>query len=118
MILRRTLLKCGYNVLTAEDADAARAVVNKIGAETLDCVVTDYHMPGPTGLELLKWVKTRDPAVATVIVTAEGERALIAQFVRSGATDFLDKPVAPGPPSRRGGTGRAAVPPPAPTGAV
>jgi anti-sigma regulatory factor (Ser/Thr protein kinase) len=50
-------------------------------------------MPGLSGLDLLAWIREQDPSLATILVTAEGEKSLVAATLRQGATDFLEKPV-------------------------
>jgi len=91
--LQFALAKHGYAVVSAEDAASAREQLAPACIRTFDCVVTDYRMPDQSGLDLLAWIKGRDPALATIIVTAEGERGLIAESLRGGAVDFLDKPI-------------------------
>lgn len=79
--------------MTAENAIAAQETLTPAAIRMFDCVVTDYCMPEQSGLDLLSWIKSRDPNLATIIVTAEGERELIAASLRAGAVDFLDKPI-------------------------
>ena len=93
--LQLALARQGYAVTAAEDAIVAKEQLTSAGIRTFDCVVSDFRMPGCTGLELLAWIKGQDPGLATIIVTAEGERNLIAESLRGGAVDFLDKPVDP-----------------------
>ena len=91
--LECALTKQGYAVTTAEDATEAQEQLAPAALGTFDCVVTDYRMPGGNGLELLAWIKARDPGLATILVTAEGEKHLVAESLRGGAVDFLDKPI-------------------------
>jgi len=91
--LRMSLQKQGYDVSPAESADTAQAQLEAQGFDCFDCVVTDYWMPGRNGLELLEWVREKDPGLATIILTGEGEKKIVAESLRRGATDFLEKPV-------------------------
>jgi CheY-like chemotaxis protein/anti-sigma regulatory factor (Ser/Thr protein kinase) len=91
--LQFALTKQGYEVVAAEDATEAWGKLSQAGIRTFDCVVTDYRMPDNTGLELLSWIQASDPGLATIIVTAEGEKAIVTESLRGGATDFLDKPI-------------------------
>jgi len=93
--MKFVLAKEGYDVIAAENAGAARQAVLNGGIGTFDCVVADYRMPEETGLEFMAWIRAKDSTLATIIVTAEGERALIAESLRGGAVDFLDKPIEP-----------------------
>lgn len=92
-LLEIALGKQGYSVVAAESATEAQEQLTPARIRSIACVVTDYQMPGLNGLELLAWIRERDPSLATILVTAQGERTLIADSLRGGAVDFLDKPV-------------------------
>jgi FixJ family two-component response regulator/anti-sigma regulatory factor (Ser/Thr protein kinase) len=92
-LLQIALAKAGWIVRAVENAADAREILTTEDIGAFDCVVTDYRMPGATGLDLLAWIKEREPCLAGIIVTAEGERGLITESLRGGAVDFLDKPV-------------------------
>ena len=83
----------GYVITTSENVPDALRSVQKIGVENLACILTDFRMPGQTGLELVEEVKTIDPTLAFIILTAEGEKSIITSSLRAGVSDFLDKPV-------------------------
>lgn len=91
--LQIALVKQGYRVLVAEDAIEAQGQLQARGVGAFDCVLTDFYLPQGNGLELLLWIKRQDPGLATIMVTGSGERALVADSLRGGAVDFLDKPV-------------------------
>jgi CheY-like chemotaxis protein/anti-sigma regulatory factor (Ser/Thr protein kinase) len=92
-LLEIALARQGHRVVSAEDAAQAQAQLTPANINSFACVVTDYLMPGMNGLELLAWIRERDPGLATILVTAKGEKELIAESLRGGAIDFLDKPV-------------------------
>lgn len=56
-----------YNVLTAADAREALEVFSH---HPVDCVVSDYRMPGTNGMALLREIGLRDPYVGRVLITA------------------------------------------------
>jgi DNA-binding NtrC family response regulator len=60
-----------------------------------DLVVSDLRMPDLDGLELVKLVKERWPEVPVILVTVEQDVAHVVEAVKSGATDYLTKPVSP-----------------------
>ena len=62
-------------------------------AETPGCVLLDVHMPGPSGLDLQAALAKQDPAVSVVFVTGHGDIPMSVQAMKSGAVDFLTKPV-------------------------
>ncbi len=74
-------------------AEEARACIEAEGVEHFACVLTDYRMPGESGLDLLRWLRSLPGVPATILITAERERAVIRQSLRGGAIDFLEKPV-------------------------
>lgn len=92
-LLEISLTKQGYRVLLAENSEDARRQLTTRRPGSVGCVVTDYRMPGGNGLELLEWIRKHDPSLATIMVTAEGERDIVAGSLRVGAVDFLDKPL-------------------------
>lgn len=91
--LQRTLEKAGFEVRLAAGVVEAQASLNEAGFASFDCVITDFRMPDHTGLELLEWLRQNAPELASILITAEGEKNLVAQSLRGGACDFLDKPV-------------------------
>lgn len=80
----------GYTVRTASDGFRALAAAESFRP---DAVVTDIKMPGMDGLELLSRLKAFDPEVAVILVTAFGAVGTAVQGMRSGATDYLTKPL-------------------------
>ncbi len=46
----------GYEVALAANVPEARNLVSSRGPGHFDCVITDFNMPGETGLELLTWL--------------------------------------------------------------
>lgn len=92
-LLEYFLNKAGYQTIALESAETARQYVAQHGPAAVHCVVTDYRMPGETGLEFLIWLKQQDRALAVIMITATTEREFVADTLRGGASDFLDKPI-------------------------
>ncbi|MDV7391319.1 response regulator, partial [Arthrospira platensis SPKY1] len=86
-------MAAGYSVELCEDGKKAVKRLTRNGLSTFDAMLTDYRMPGMTGLDLLQWINATDQTLSTVMVTAQGERDLIKQSLSTGAREFLDKPV-------------------------
>ena len=84
------LKKIGYDVSLADSAQTALAHMYK---HSVDIVLSDYKMPYMTGADLLKEVKTRHPNVILVLITAFGTVDIAVDAMKSGAWDFLTKPV-------------------------
>ena len=59
------------------------------------CLLLDVRMPGMSGLELQEALRQQSLALPVVIMTAHGDIATVRTALRSGAVDFLEKPVDP-----------------------
>lgn len=85
-----TLLKAKeLNVAEFASGEALLARLN--GAET-GCVLLDYSMPGATGLDTLKAMRSQGHAIPVIMITAHGDVELAVEAMRSGAFDFIEKP--------------------------
>ncbi|RJP21019.1 MAG: sigma-54-dependent Fis family transcriptional regulator [Deltaproteobacteria bacterium] len=84
------LRRDGFEVLPFADP---REGLARLAADGGDVVVTDLRMPGLTGLEVLRHVSKSHPGVPVVVLTAYGTVEGAVEAVRSGASDFLLKPV-------------------------
>jgi signal transduction histidine kinase len=58
-----------------------------------DTIVSDIKMPGMDGLELLRKVHELRPETLTLLITGHGDHALAIQALRSGAYDYILKPI-------------------------
>jgi DNA-binding NtrC family response regulator len=84
------LRRDGFEVFPFTDP---RTGLERLAAEDGDVVVTDLRMPGLTGMEVLRHVTKSNPGVPVVVLTAYGTVEGAVDAVRSGASDFLLKPV-------------------------
>ncbi len=79
----------GYDVRTAADA---RQALEALEEEPFDLLLTDYKMPGPTGIELIAAARSRWPSLRAVLMTAFGDSVTAAEGVRHGAAGYVSKP--------------------------
>ena len=88
------LKNAGYRVLTARDGQEALEIAQQ---EKPDLLITDYHMPQLSGIELCRKLK-QDPATAhipTIMLTARGYELEPADTEQSGILRMLSKPFSP-----------------------
>ena len=71
----------------------AESFIETYRPEWTGCVLTDLRMPGMTGLELQSMLRERGVQVPVVVLTAHGDVATARTALKSGAFDFLEKPV-------------------------
>jgi FixJ family two-component response regulator len=62
-------------------------------ADVASCLLLDLCMPGPSGLELLDALAQRETSPPVILVTAYGDVSASVHAIKSGAVDFLTKPV-------------------------
>ena len=79
--------------LTVDTADSAAAAIDLIDALDYDVIVTDIKMPGMDGLALLAESRKRRPETPVLMITGHGEHELVVEALRSGAFDFIQKPI-------------------------
>src|SRR5216110_746016 len=77
----------------AESAADAFKALGKMADFAPDLVLTDLKMPGMDGLQLLARLLEDDPQLPVVVMTAFGEVETAVRAMRSGARDYLAKPV-------------------------
>lgn len=90
-LLSRYLSDQGFRVTTAGDAADAR---RKLGSLAFDLLVLDIMMPGESGLELTKSLRS-DSEVPILLLTAMNESDDRIEGFLSGADDYLPKPFEP-----------------------
>ena len=93
-LLRFKLESRGYDVVSAEDGEAALA---RVAAEPPDLIVLDMMMPGLDGLVVLQRLKQSQAtsAIPVVMLTARKQQDDIVRALKLGAREYLVKPFMP-----------------------
>jgi two-component system NtrC family response regulator len=89
-VVQTQLEQMGYAVDGAADGTAAIQAINK---EAPALVVTDLKMPGMSGMELLEQIRRDYPEIPVLMMTAFGTIQSAVKAMRSGAYDYLTKPI-------------------------
>ncbi len=89
-ILSGYLNKKGFTVFSTESGKGA---VEIVGEKIIDIILSDFKMPGMTGIEVLEAVKKINPEISFVIITAYGTVENAVKAMHIGAYDYISKPV-------------------------
>jgi two-component system response regulator FlrC len=87
-----TLECAGHHAMGAADGPAALRLLER---EAFNLVVSDLRMQPMDGIELLKVIRSREPHLPVLLMTAFGDVDKAVSAMRAGACDFLLKPFEP-----------------------
>ncbi|HJT52353.1 MAG TPA: sigma-54 dependent transcriptional regulator [Candidatus Angelobacter sp.] len=79
----------GYAVQSAETGEEGLA---KMAETPFDLVLLDFALPDRNGLEILADIRSRDPQLAVIMITAYGTVDNAVRAIQNGATNFIQKP--------------------------
>jgi PAS domain S-box-containing protein len=75
---------------TVETATSAAEGLERLTPE-VDCIVSDYDMPGTNGLEFLAMVRETSPEFPFILYTGKGSEQIAAEAISAGVTDYIQK---------------------------
>jgi two-component system, OmpR family, phosphate regulon response regulator PhoB len=90
-VVVRYLRHAGYATLEAPDGKTARELIER---ESPSLVVLDVMLPGASGLELCRWIRSNGD-LPVILLTARGEEADRIVGLELGADDYVTKPFSP-----------------------
>jgi FixJ family two-component response regulator len=79
----------GYQVVCFADGAALLAVAR---SRTPSCILLDVHIPGKSGLDILKELQGEDYPAPIFMISGQGDIAMAVNAIKSGALDFIEKP--------------------------
>lgn len=79
----------GYEVKTAANTASALEILD---AGDVDLLLSDYKMPGPSGVELIEEARRRRPRLRAILMTAFGDSLTEIESLRRGAIAYVNKP--------------------------
>ena len=75
-------------IAEANDATKAKALITQ---NPVDLLITDISMPGESGIELTKWVKTNYPDIKVLVLTMYKDRSVIREILKAHAEGYILK---------------------------
>ena len=92
-IVRRAIVNCGYEPLEVRTASDGEQALDMLESFVPDLIITDWHMPKVSGLEMLQALRQMGHKDIRVgFVTTEQTPALLDQAISNGALFILHKP--------------------------
>jgi two-component system, LuxR family, response regulator FixJ len=79
----------GFTVRTFETGDE---FLSAAAQAKPDCVLLDVHMPGRSGLEVLKSLEVAHYPAPVFVISGQGDIPMAVSAIKLGATDFIEKP--------------------------
>src|SRR5215831_12349948 len=87
--LSTVFARAGYQVTCFADGAALVAAAR---TATPLCIILDVHIPGKSGLDILKQLNAQDYPVPIFMMSGQGDIAMAVDAIRHGALDFIEKP--------------------------
>jgi len=91
-LLERFLSKQGFKITVAHDIKTGKELLQSNSYELL---LLDYRLPDGLGLDILTWLNNNSMQLATIIMTSFHDIRTAVKTIRSGAFDYITKPVNP-----------------------
>ena len=88
-LVKGTLQKNGYEVLTAADGEEALEAIKK---DKPSIVFLDITMKGMSGLEVLANTKKIDKSIKVIMLTVHDEKEIVERAKELGADEYITKP--------------------------
>ncbi|WP_313551339.1 nitrogen regulation protein NR(I) [Pseudomonas sp.] len=88
-VLEKALQQEGMTTVAFENADS---VMNRLGRQQPDVIISDIRMPGTSGLDLLSRIREVHPRLPVIIMTAHSDLDSAVASYQGGAFEYLPKP--------------------------
>jgi DNA-binding NtrC family response regulator len=85
----KRMLEENFSILTAQNGEEA---LKRLREDSPDLIIMDIKMPGRSGIEVLKEVKSIDPKSLVILMTAFGTTETAIEAMKYGAFDYILKP--------------------------
>jgi FixJ family two-component response regulator len=83
------LSTAGYKVICFADGAALLQVAR---SRTPDCILLDVHIPGKSGLDILRELHGEDYPAPIFMISGQGDIQMAVSAIKNGALDFIEKP--------------------------
>lgn len=77
--------------LSVETATSDEVALDILAEREIDCIISDYDMPGMDGLEFFRTLRDDFPDIPFILFTGKGSEAVAAEAISAGVSDYLQK---------------------------
>ena len=94
-IIKNNLKGMGFNNIV--EAENGQKALEELKKESVGLIISDWNMPGMTGIELLKAVRgdAELNSIPFIMVTAEGQKDNVMEAAEAGVSNYVVKPLTP-----------------------
>lgn len=79
-----------FSIACATSAAGGR---DHLDSHDVDCIVSDFYMPGTNGIEFLRKVRDHHPELPFILFTGQGSEAVAKQAIIDDVTDYVEKDI-------------------------
>ncbi len=96
-VIKKMFKAAGYGTSNFFQAANGKEALKQLEKNWIDLVITDFTMPEMNGLELIHAMKKNNlyKEIPIVVITTEGNKKIIKDFMESGAAGYIKKPFTP-----------------------
>ena len=87
----KRILDATPDLKVVDEAEDGDQVMVKVRANTYDVVLLDMSMPGKSGIELIKWIRSAKPEIAVLVLSMHEEEQYAVRAIRAGASGYVTK---------------------------
>ena len=73
------------------ECDSGEAALERLTEQTYDCVLLDVRLPGQSGLDVLRALRSADVRTPVIMLTGFGDEETAVECMKSGASDYIGK---------------------------
>jgi len=87
----KRILDATPDLKVVDEAEDGDQVMVKVRGNTYDVVLLDMSMPGKSGIELIKWIRSAKPDFAVLVLSMHEEEQYAVRAIRAGASGYVTK---------------------------
>lgn len=93
-VMRKIIIRglASLGVTEIVEACDGNEAVKHFQEQTFDMVLTDWNMPGKTGIEVLKEIRASGATIPVVLITTETEKRRVMDAIQAGVSEYVIKP--------------------------